>query len=71
MRLRVDNPAFLPELLEFIERRGGVVTTTSENELEAGLLGSYASHQAMRMQLYLLVRAWEADRAGPMVEIVG
>jgi hypothetical protein len=73
MRLRVSDPAIVPDLLEFIERRGGVVGELAGRELEAGLVGSYGSAERMRLDLYLLVRAWEAGcpDAHGAVEILG
>jgi hypothetical protein len=69
MRLRLSNPAFVPELLEFLESRVDIVTKrVSENELELSLLGSY-HHEEERMTVVLLVRAWEAaHHAGASVE---
>jgi hypothetical protein len=72
MRLRVDDPALVPELLNFLSSRMDVVAEqVGENEVEASLLGSYAA-DAMRMELYLLVRAWEAGRSAgrASVEII-
>ena len=73
MRLRVSDPAMVPDLLEFIERRGGVVVELTGQELDASLVGSYGSAQRMRLDLYLLVRAWEAGcpHADGAVEILG
>jgi hypothetical protein len=72
MRLRVSNPALLPDLLEFLRSRLDVVAEeVSDDEVEVSLVGSYNS-DAMRMELYLRVRAWEAGRrsAGVEVELV-
>jgi hypothetical protein len=60
MRLRLSNPALVPELLEFLESRVDLVAKrVSENELELSLLGSY-HHEEERMTVELLVRAWES-----------
>ena len=60
MRLRVSDPALVPELLEFLHSRLDVVAEQiTANEVSLSLLSSYAS-DAMRMELYLRVRAWEA-----------
>jgi hypothetical protein len=53
----------LPDLLEFLDRRGAVVEQINDHEVDASLVGSYGSLDAMRMQLYLLIRAWEAGRS--------
>jgi hypothetical protein len=73
MRLRLSDPALVPELLEFLEARGDVVVDrVGEDELEVSLMGSFAL-DAMRMELYLRVRAWEAARSAgsTLVEVVG
>ena len=69
MRLRVSDPAFVPELLEFLQSRlDQVAERVNENEVEVSLLGSYAD-DAMRMELYLRVRAWEAGQRARGVEV--
>ena len=68
--LRLDNPAFVPDLLQFLERRGAIVSVRAEDELEVDLIGSYGSRDAIRMDLYLLLRAWEAGRSDRQAEIV-
>lgn len=72
MRLRLSDPALIPELLAYLERTPDVVTdVVSDDEVEVSLMGSYAL-DAMRMELYLRIRAWEAARASrePVVELV-
>ena len=62
MRVVVDDPARLPDLLEFLSKHADVVVTAlSATELEVSMLGSYAG-DAMRMELELLLRVWEASR---------
>jgi hypothetical protein len=69
MRLRVSDPALVPELLEFLHSRLDVVAEqTAANEVSLSLLGSY-SLDAMRMELYLRVRAWEAGQRSKRVEV--
>jgi hypothetical protein len=73
MRLRVSDSALLPELLAFLgETPDVVVDVVGDDEVEVSLVGSYAV-DAMRMELYLRVRAWEAARnAGtPLIEVIG
>jgi hypothetical protein len=42
MRLRLSNPALVPDLIGFLESRVDMVAErVSENELEMSLLGSY------------------------------
>jgi hypothetical protein len=69
MRLHVEDPTLLPELLEFLRARLDVVAVpVSDDEVDVSLLGSYAN-DAMRMELYLRVRAWEAAHTA-VVEIL-
>jgi len=70
MRLRTDDPQQLHDLAEHLRRWGAVVSVSGGEELDAGLVGSYGSDDAMRMDLDLLVRAWEAGQAGRHVEIL-
>jgi len=72
MRLRLSDPSLIPELLDFLQSTPDVVVdVVADDEVEVSLLGSYAL-DAMRMELYLRVRAWEAARAarGVAVELV-
>jgi hypothetical protein len=73
MRLRLTDPALVPELLDFLEETPDVVAdVVGDDEVEVSLVGSYAV-DAMRMELYLRIRAWEAARnaGAPLVEVVG
>jgi hypothetical protein len=72
MRVRIDSTELLDELMAFLEEDAdAVVQSVSADELEVSLLGS-RNTEAMRMELYLRVRAWEAGRqaAGAHVDIV-
>jgi hypothetical protein len=72
MRLRLTDPALVPALLDYLRAEPDVVAdVVGDDEVEVSLMGSYAL-DAMRMELYLRVRAWEAARkAGrPLVEVV-
>jgi hypothetical protein len=52
----------VPELLEYLESSPDVVASVvSENEVEVSLMGSFAL-DAMRMELFLRIRAWEAGK---------
>ena len=69
MRIRVSDPALVPELVEFLQLRlDFVAAQVSDSEVEVSLLGSYAE-DAMRMEIYLLMRAWEAGRRANGVEV--
>jgi hypothetical protein len=72
MRIRVASAGVLEELLEYLESEpDAVVQAVADDEVEVSLLGSYETG-AMRMELYLRLRAWEAARraSGAVVEIV-
>jgi hypothetical protein len=73
MRARISTPELLDELIEFLDLETDTsVHPISGDEVEISLLGSYSSN-ALRMELYLRLRAWEAScsAAGSRVEIVG
>ena len=70
MRIRLNHASLLPDLVEFLQTRtDAVVTEVGADEVEVTLLGSYAI-DAMRMELYLRVRAWEAGRGRAVAEIL-
>jgi hypothetical protein len=72
MRIRVSDPALLPELVEFLERReymAAITEQVGDAELIVSLLGSFSA-DVMQMQLTLIIRAWESGRAGRAVEIL-
>jgi hypothetical protein len=72
MRVRVTSPELVGDLLGFLASEPSTtVQRVSSDELEVSLLGSY-DVDAMRMELYLRLRAWEAGRraSGAEAEIV-
>jgi hypothetical protein len=73
MRIRLSSADMLDELLEFLRAEpSAVVEQVSGDEAEVSLLGSY-QEDALRMELYLRLRAWEAAHraTGVRVEIIG
>src|SRR5207302_8403451 len=69
MRLRLSNPALIPDLVEFLRSRADVVAEeVSDEEVEVSLLGSYNS-DAIRLERYLRFRAWQAGRRSTGAEI--
>jgi hypothetical protein len=73
LRIRISSAELFDELLASLRAEpGAVVEQISDDEAEVTLLGSY-QEDALRMALYLRLRAWEAaHRArGVHVEIVG
>jgi len=73
VRVRLSSADLLDELLEFLRAEpGAVVEPVSDDEVEVSLLGSF-QQDALRMQLELRLRAWEATQParGVRVEIIG
>lgn len=73
MRLRLSSADLLGELMEFLRAEpSAVVEQVSADEIEVTLLGSYRQ-DALRMELFLRLRAWEAahSTSGVRVEILG
>jgi hypothetical protein len=73
LRIRLSSPDLLDDLLEFLRAEpSAVVEQLSDDEVEVSLLGSY-QQEALRMQLELRLRAWEAAHSarGVRVEIIG
>lgn len=73
MRIRLSSAGLLDELLEFLQAEpSAVVEQVSDDEVEVTLLGSY-QQDALRMQLELRLKAWEATHSAPgaHVEIIG
>jgi hypothetical protein len=72
MRVRLSDPALIPDLVEYLGSTPDIVAdVVGDDEVEVSLMGSYAL-DAMRMEVYLRVRAWEAaaKARGESVELV-
>ena len=72
MRLRLSDPALISDLLEFLQTSPEVIVEViGETDVEVSLVGSYRL-DAMRMELYLRIRAWEAAQTarGAVVELI-
>lgn len=72
MRIRVSSAELMDELLATLRAEpSAVVEQVSDDEAEVTLLGSY-HEDALRMALYLRLRAWEAAHSarGVHVEII-
>lgn len=73
MRIRLSSPDLLDELLAFLAMDpDAVFERLSEDEVEVQLVGSY-NEDALRMELELRLRAWEAAHGAQdvSVEIIG
>ncbi len=72
MRIRLSSAELMDELVEFLRAEpAAVVEQVTQDEIEVSLLGSY-QEDALRMELYLRLRAWEAAHRsrGAHVEII-
>ena len=72
MRIRLSSADLMGELVRFLQAEpSAVVEQVSDDEVEISLLGSY-QEDALRMELYLRLRAWEAAHraSGVQVEII-
>jgi hypothetical protein len=72
VRIRLTSADLLDDLMAFLRAEpNAVVDQVTDDEVEVSLLGSY-NEDALRMELYLRLRAWEAAHTdhGVRVEIV-
>jgi hypothetical protein len=72
MRIRITDPSLIPDLVAFLrDRLDAVVEPVGDREVEVNLIGSYGA-DAMRMELELRIRAWEAARGtSGLVAVLG
>ena len=69
MRVRVSDATFTDEVAEFLRSRpDSVVEKIATDELEVSLVGSL-DPSAMRMEIYLRVRAWESTAQDQNVRV--
>ncbi len=69
MRIRLSSADLLDDLLGFLRAEpSAVAEQVSDDEVEVTLLGSY-QQDALRMQLDLRLRAWEAAHRGSGVRV--
>jgi hypothetical protein len=69
MRIRIDDPGLLPELVAFLDRRVHlVVSAESANEVEVSVLGSFAD--GGRSDLDAVLEEWRRDHPAAGIEIV-
>jgi hypothetical protein len=61
-KVRLDEPDLLADLVEDLRSRSDIVVgAVDDDTVEVTVLGSYDS-EAMRLAIYLRVRAWEAGQ---------
>jgi hypothetical protein len=69
MRVRIDDPKLLPDLLAALTARlDAVVDAVGEHELEVGLLGSRTQPFA-RIELEERLRRWKLRHPGVRIEL--
>jgi len=69
MRIELDNPASLDDLVGFLRSRGCVVELVGERELDVFCLGSTRYDHA-RMELDLYLQLWRAVHPDSEASIV-
>jgi hypothetical protein len=70
VRIRVENPAYLPELAaSLLGRIDAVVSELNERELEVNLLGSYMTSQ-LQVELEHRLSIWRLCHPLAVVSIV-
>ena len=69
MRIRIDDPGLLPELVAFLDSRVHlVVSAESDHEVEVSVLGSFAD--GGRAELDAELEEWRRAHPGAAIEIV-
>ena len=69
MRIRIDDPGLLPELVAFLDSRVHlVVSAESDHEVEVSVLGSFAD--GGRAELDTELEDWRRAHPGAAIEIV-
>jgi hypothetical protein len=69
MRVRLNDPAFTDELAEHLRsQRDTIVEKIAADELEVAIVGSFEV-EAMQMEIYLRIRAWESAAEGEGVSV--
>jgi hypothetical protein len=70
VRIRLENPALLPELAaSLVSRLDAVVVKLNERDLEVNLLGSHETSQ-MRVELEQRLNVWRLGHPFALVSIV-
>ncbi|MFL5963938.1 MAG: hypothetical protein ACJ757_13710 [Gaiellaceae bacterium] len=67
--VRVSDPALLPDLVEELKERADCIAETiGPDRLAVNVLGSYRG-EAMRMEVELRIRAWQAAQRSRGVDV--
>jgi len=54
MRIQLSEPELVPELLSVLRRRGDCIATRDGDEIETGIVGSFADGGARELERLLL-----------------
>ena len=63
MRIRISHPAFVDDLVRFLERMGFAAVECDYNAVRVDLSGKRAGPEA-RAQLQLYIQVWQATHHG-------
>jgi hypothetical protein len=69
MRIQLSDGIHADDLFRFLARSGCVVERIAEDQLEASMLGSFR-HDRLRLELSLLIGAWQTTRNGAEARIL-
>jgi hypothetical protein len=69
MRIQLSDPAYTEDLTHFLARDGCLVERLDEDEVEASILGSL-HHDRLRLELDLMLAAWEEGRPDASAHLV-
>jgi|1185.fasta_scaffold2026686_1 hypothetical protein len=69
MRIQLSDAIHADDLARFLARSGCIVERVADDELEASMLGSFR-HDRLRLELDLLLRAWESTRTAASARIL-
>jgi hypothetical protein len=69
VRLRLDDPALVADLLDFLERRGCAGGRDSEDTIDVELPDDLDSEQG-RLELDLYLRVWQSLHGWTRVDVV-
>ena len=67
MRIQLSEPELVPELLSVLRRRGDCIATRDGDEIETGIVGSFADGGARELERLLL--DWQGQHPGVRVRV--
>ena len=69
LRIRLSEPLLVDDLVEFLRRREYLAEEAGEGVVEVGIARSLR-HDALRLEVDLLLRAWEARHPGADAAVI-